>query len=122
MPTINQLIRQPRKSKKQAKRSSLAGAPQRRGVCNIVGTTPPKKPNSALRKYAVVTLSTREKVKAYIPGEGHNLREHSMVTVRGGKRHDLPGIELIIIRNSRDTAGVEKRRQGRSKYGTKKPK
>ena len=123
MPTIAQLVRNPRRKKKRRIGiNALGNSPQRRGVCNSVGTTSPKKPNSALRKIARVALSSGYKAKVYIPGEGHNLQEHSIVLVRGCKRKDLPGIRLAVVRNARDTAGVEKRRQGRSKYGAKKPK
>ncbi len=123
MPTINQLVRKGRKEVKAKKKTlALQGCPQRRGVCTRVYTTTPKKPNSALRKVARVKLTTGYEVTAYIPGEGHNLQEHSIVLVRGGRVKDLPGVRYHIIRGSLDTAGVEGRKQGRSKYGTKKPK
>ena len=123
MPTINQLVRFGRKS--QAKKTSapaLAGSPQRRGVCTRVYTTTPKKPNSALRKVARVRLTNGFEVTAYIPGEGHNLQEHSIVLIRGGRVKDLPGVRYHIVRGVLDTAGVQDRMQGRSKYGTKKKK
>ncbi len=123
MPTINQLVRKGRKEVKAKKKTlALQGCPQRRGVCTRVYTTTPKKPNSALRKVARVKLTTGYEVTAYIPGEGHNLQEHSIVLVRGGRVKDLPGVRYHIIRGSLDAAGVEGRKQGRSKYGTKKPK
>lgn len=123
MPTINQLVRTPRKPKKRkSKAPALEGNPQKRGVCIRVYTTTPKKPNSALRKVAKVRLSNGREVIAYIPGEGHNLQEHSVVLVRGGRVKDLPGVKYHIIRGVYDAAGVEKRRNSRSKYGTKKPK
>lgn len=123
MPTIAQLVRKPRqRPRKKNKVEALQGAPQRRAICNSLRTIKPKKPNSALRKIAEVTLSTGQKTKAYIPGEGHNLQEHAMVLVRGGKTKDLPGFNLRIVRGNRDLAGVAKRRQGRSKSGTKQPK
>lgn len=123
MPTINQLCRFKRiKLKEKSKSSALKGAPQARGVCTRVFTTTPKKPNSALRKVARVKLSTGFEVTAYIPGEGHNLQEHSVVLIRGGRVKDLPGVKYHIIRGALDTAGVEKRRQARSLYGTKRPK
>lgn len=123
MPTISQLIRKGRKvAVKKSKSAALKDCPQRRGVCTRVYTTTPKKPNSALRKVARVRLSTGIEVTAYIPGEGHNLQEHSMVFVRGGRVKDLPGVRYHIIRGAADTQGVEKRNQGRSKYGTKRPK
>lgn len=123
MPTINQLVRNPRKPKKRkSKAPALEGNPQKRGVCIRVYTTTPKKPNSALRKVAKVRLSNGREVIAYIPGEGHNLQEHSVVLVRGGRVKDLPGVKYHIIRGIYDAAGVEKRRNSRSKYGTKKPK
>ncbi len=136
MPTINQLVRKRRKDKKRKSKSPMLGiglnskdnvptvsnSPQKRGVCTRVGTKTPKKPNSALRKYAKVRLSNGKEVDAYIPGEGHNLQEHSVVLVRGGRVKDLIGVRYHIIRGTMDTAGVDKRRQGRSKYGTKKPK
>ncbi len=123
MPTINQLVRKGRQ--KIVKRSStpaLRGNPQKRGVCTRVWTVTPKKPNSALRKVARVRLTNGIEVTAYIPGIGHNLQEHSMVLVRGGRVKDLPGVRYHIIRGAEDAAGVEGRRRGRSKYGTKKPK
>ena len=123
MPTINQLVRNPRKPKKRkSKAPALEGNPQKRGVCIRVYTTTPKKPNSALRKVAKVRLSNGREIIAYIPGEWHNLQEHSVVLVRGGRVKDLPGVKYHIIRGVYDAAGVEKRRNSRSKYGTKKPK
>lgn len=123
MPTISQLIRKPRKKIwKKSKSPALVGCPQRRGVCTRVYTTTPKKPNSALRKVAKVRLSSGYEVIAYIPGEGHNLQEHSIVYVRGGRVKDLPGVRYHIVRGVADTQGVEGRKQGRSKYGTKRPK
>ncbi|MBI5414128.1 30S ribosomal protein S12 [Candidatus Peregrinibacteria bacterium] len=138
MPTINQLIRKPRKNLvRKSKCPALLftmntlktkevalnrGAPQRRGVCTKVTTMTPKKPNSALRKYARVRLTNGMEVNAYIGGEGHNLQEHSVVTIRGGRVKDLPGVRYHVVRGSLDTLGVEKRRRGRSKYGAKKPK
>lgn len=123
MPTISQLIRKPRKKlRKKSKSPALKGCPQRRGVCTRVYTTTPKKPNSALRKVAKVRLSSGYEVIAYIPGEGHNLQEHSIVYVRGGRVKDLPGVRYHIVRGVADTQGVEGRKQGRSKYGTKRPK
>ncbi len=123
MPTINQLVRKPRKKKvKKSKSPALEGNPQKRGVCIRVYTTTPKKPNSALRKVAKVRLSNGKEVVAYIPGEGHNLQEHSNVLVRGGRVKDLPGVKYHIIRGTLDAAGVEGRRNSRSLYGTKKPK
>ena len=136
MPTINQLVRNGRtdkvwKSKSPAlnkgfnslkKKSTDISAPQKRGVCTRVGTLTPKKPNSALRKYARVRLTNGIEVTAYIPGIGHNLQEHSVVLIRGGRVKDLPGVRYHIVRGALDTAGVDKRMQGRSKYGTKKPK
>ena len=136
MPTINQLVRKNRTKKTKKKKSPVLNigynskdkvqtrvdAPQKRGVCTRVGTMTPKKPNSALRKYARVRLSNNMEVTAYIPGEGHNLQEHSVVMIRGGRGKDLIGVRYHIIRGTLDTAGVEARRQGRSKYGTKKPK
>ena len=121
MPTIQQLVRKGRKSKK-AKESTpaLNGAPQRRGVCTRVFTTTPKKPNSALRKVARVRLSNGFEVTAYIPGEGHNLQEHSIVLVRGGRVKDLPGVRYKVIRGTLDTSGVSQRQQARSRYGAKK--
>lgn len=123
MATINQLIRKGREKKvRRSKSMALMACPQRRGVCTRVYTTTPKKPNSALRKVARVKLSSKIEVTAYIPGEGHNLQEHSIVLVRGGRVKDLPGVRYHIIRGALDAAGVENRRQGRSLYGTKKPK
>ena len=123
MPTINQLVRFGRKKiKKKTKSPALMGCPQRRGVCTRVMTITPKKPNSALRKIARVRLTNGIEITAYIPGEGHNLQEHSVVLVRGGRVKDLPGVRYHIIRGALDTAGVEKRKKARSKYGTKKPK
>ncbi|KRM13377.1 30S ribosomal protein S12 [Paucilactobacillus suebicus] len=136
MPTINQLVRKGRKSKSSKSKSPALSfgynsykkastsnpAPQKRGVATRVGTMTPKKPNSALRKYARVRLSNLIEVTAYIPGIGHNLQEHSVVLIRGGRVKDLPGVRYHIIRGVLDTAGVEDRRQSRSKYGTKKPK
>lgn len=136
MPTINQLVRKPRKSKtKQSDSPALnrgfnskkkqftnLNSPQKSGVCTRVGTMTPKKPNSALRKYARVRLSNNIEVNAYIPGIGHNLQEHSVVLVRGGRVKDLPGVRYHIVRGALDTSGVDGRRQGRSLYGTKKPK
>lgn len=136
MPTINQLVRKPRKSKIEKSESPALNrgfntlkrqptrvlSPQKRGVCTRVGTMTPKKPNSALRKYARVRLSNQIEVTAYIPGEGHNLQEHSVVLIRGGRVKDLPGVRYHVVRGALDTAGVTDRKQGRSKYGTKKPK
>lgn len=123
MPTINQLVRKGRvRSKKKTNTPALKGAPQKRGVCTRVYTSTPKKPNSALRKVARVRLTTGIEVTAYIPGIGHNLQEHSVVLVRGGRVKDLPGVRYHIIRGTLDTLGVEDRKQGRSKYGAKKPK
>ncbi|TGA96842.1 30S ribosomal protein S12 [Sporolactobacillus shoreae] len=136
MPTINQLIRQGRKSKIKKSTSPALNrgynsfkkaltddfAPQKRGVCTRVGTLTPKKPNSALRKYARVRLSNNIEVNAYIPGIGHNLQEHSVVLIRGGRVKDLPGVRYHIVRGALDTASVVDRKQGRSKYGAKKPK
>lgn len=123
MPTINQLVRLGRKCVKQKSSApALQGCPQKKGVCTRVFTTTPKKPNSALRKVARVRLSNKIEITAYIPGEGHSLQEHSVVLVRGGRVKDLPGVRYHIIRGALDAAGVEKRKQGRSKYGTKRPK
>ena len=136
MPTINQLVRKNRKDKTRKSKSPVLGigfnskdkkrtnqnSPQKRGVCTRVGTMAPKKPNSALRKYARVRLSNGREVDTYIPGEGHNLQEHSVVLVRGGRVKDLIGVRYHIIRGTLDTQGVNDRKQGRSKYGTKKPK
>jgi small subunit ribosomal protein S12 len=123
MPTINQLIRKGRKRiKSKSNTPALKGAPQKRGVCTRVYTSTPKKPNSALRKVARVRLTTGIEVTAYIPGIGHNLQEHSVVLVRGGRVKDLPGVRYHIVRGTLDTLGVEDRKQGRSKYGSKRPK
>ena len=136
MPTMNQLVRNRRKSKtkkskspvlnigynSREKKQTKLNAPQKRGVCTRVGTKTPKKPNSALRKYARVRLSNGKEVDTYIPGIGHNLQEHSVVLVRGGRVKDLIGVRYHIIRGTLDTAGVKDRKQGRSKYGAKKPK
>ena len=123
MPTINQLVRKSRdKVSKRNKVPALKSCPQKRGVCLRVYTTTPKKPNSALRKVARVKLTNGQEVTAYIPGEGHNLQEHSVVLIRGGRVKDLPGVRYHIIRGTLDTQGLEKRRQRRSKYGAKKPK
>lgn len=123
MPTINQLVRHGRKQVRYRSASpALMKCPQRRGVCVRVYTTTPKKPNSALRKVARVRLTNGIEVTAYIPGEGHNLQEHSVVAIRGGRVKDLPGVRYHIVRGSYDTAGVDKRRRSRSKYGAKKPK
>ena len=136
MPTVNQLVRNRRGKKTRKpkspvllvginniqKKQTKINAPQKRGVCVRVGTMTPKKPNSALRKYARVRLSNGMEVTCYIPGEGHNLQEHSVVLIRGGRVKDLIDVRYHIIRGAMDTAGIEKRRQGRSKYGTKKPK
>ena len=123
MPTINQLVRKGRRRlKKRSKSPVLEGCPQKRGVCLQVKTQTPKKPNSALRKVARVRLSNGKEITAYIPGEGHNLQEHSIVLIRGGRVRDLPGVRYHILRGTLDTAGVDNRHQGRSKYGTKRPK
>lgn len=136
MPTINQLVRKPRQSKikksdspalnkgfnSKKKKFTDLNSPQKRGVCTRVGTMTPKKPNSALRKYARVRLSNNIEINAYIPGIGHNLQERSVVLVRGGRVKDLPGVRYHIVRGALDTSGVDGRRQGRSLYGTKKPK
>ena len=136
MPTINQLVKKNRKDKKYKSKSPVlnvgynamtrkqtdAKGPQKRGVCTRVGTKTPKKPNSALRKYARVRLSNGKEVDCYIPGEGHNLQEHSVVLVRGGRVKDLIGVRYHIVRGTLDTQGVNNRKQGRSKYGTKRPK
>lgn len=138
MPTINQLVRSGRKSKKdkskapallytmnmmtQRRLRQMKGAPQKRGVCTVVKTMTPKKPNSALRKIARVRLTNGIEVTAYIPGEGHSLQEHSVVLVRGGRVKDLPGVRYHIVRGTLDTTGVNNRKQGRSKYGSKRPK
>jgi small subunit ribosomal protein S12 len=123
MPTINQLVRLGREELIfKSKSPALKNSPQRRGVCTRVYTTTPKKPNSAMRKVARVKLTTGMEVTAYIPGEGHNLQEHSIVMLRGGRVKDLPGVRYHIIRGTLDTQGVQNRKQGRSKYGAKKPK
>ncbi len=123
MPTINQLVKKGRKRiNKKTNTPALKGAPQKRGVCTRVYTSTPKKPNSALRKVARVRLTTGIEVTAYIPGIGHNLQEHSVVLVRGGRVKDLPGVRYHIVRGTLDTLGVEDRRQGRSKYGARRPK
>lgn len=123
MPTVNQLVKTGRQAARQKTNSpALKACPQRRGVCVRVYTTTPKKPNSALRKVARVRLTNGMEVTTYIPGEGHNLQEHSVVLIRGGRVKDLPGVRYHIIRGSLDTAGVSNRRQGRSKYGAKRPK
>ncbi|HEG8656262.1 TPA: 30S ribosomal protein S12 [Staphylococcus aureus] len=136
MPTINQLVRKPRQSKikksdspalnkgfnSKKKKFTDLNSPQKRGVCTRVGTMTPRKPNSALRKYARVRLSNNIEINAYIPGIGHNLQEHSVVLVSGGRVRDLPGVRYHIVRGALDTSGVDGRRQGRSLYGTKKPK
>ena len=123
MPTINQLIRKGRKRiVEKTKTPAMGGCPQKRGVCTRVYTSTPKKPNSALRKVARVRLTNKIEVTAYIPGEGHNLQEHSIVLIRGGRVKDLPGVRYHIIRGTMDTAGVADRTQRRSKYGTKRPK
>jgi len=131
VPTINQLVRKRRKLEKATrvvakgppqKRTALNGAPHKRGVCTRVYTTTPRKPNSALRKVARVRLTNGAEVTAYIPGEGHNLQEHSIVLIRGGRVKDLPGVRYHIVRGTLDAAGVNDRRQGRSKYGAKRPK
>lgn len=123
MPTINQLVRNSRERVSwKSKSPALEGSPQKRGVCTRVYTTTPKKPNSALRKVARVRLTNSIEVTAYIPGEGHNLQEHSIVLIRGGRVKDLPGVRYHIIRGTLDTQGVQDRKQGRSKYGAKRPK
>ena len=123
MPTIQQLVRKGRQAKlSKTKTPALKGSPQRRGVCTRVYTTTPKKPNSALRKVARVRLSSGIEVTAYIPGVGHNLQEHSIVLIRGGRVKDLPGVRYHIIRGTLDASGVDGRKNGRSKYGAKKPK
>jgi small subunit ribosomal protein S12 len=123
MPTIQQLIRKGRvRPVEKSKAPALDACPQRRGVCTRVYTVTPKKPNSALRKVARVKLTNGKEVNAYIPGEGHNLQEHSIVLVRGGRVKDLPGVRYHIVRGALDTAGVNDRKQGRSKYGAKRPK
>ena len=123
MPTTNQLVRKGRQTpQSKTKTPALRGAPQKRGVCTRVYTTTPKKPNSALRKVAKVRLTNQREVIAYIPGEGHNLQEHSVVLIRGGKVRDLPGVRYHVLRGVLDTQGVKDRRQSRSKYGAKRPK
>jgi len=123
LPTVNQLVRKGREVPRvKTKTPALRGAPQKRGVCTRVYTTTPKKPNSALRKVARVRLTNGMEVGAYIPGEGHNLQEHSVVLIRGGRVKDLPGVRYHVVRGSLDTAGVKDRKQGRSKYGAKRPK
>ena len=123
MPTINQLVRKGRKRiLKKAATPALMGNPQKRGVCTRVYTTPPKKPNSALRKVARVRLTNGREVNAYIPGEGHNLQEHSIVLIEGGRVKDLPGVRYHIVRGTLDTSGVSDRKTSRSRYGAKKPK
>ncbi|MBP9829552.1 MAG: 30S ribosomal protein S12 [Proteobacteria bacterium] len=123
MPTINQLIRKSREPKMDRNKvPALEACPQRRGVCTRVFTTAPKKPNSALRKVARIRLTNGYEVTGYIPGEGHNLQEHSVVLIRGGRVKDLPGVRYHIVRGSLDTQGVKDRKQGRSKYGAKRPK
>ncbi len=123
MPTISQLIRKGRKQTvKKSKSAALVNCPQRRGVCTRVYTTTPKKPNSAMRKVARVRLTNGKEVNAYIPGEGHNLQEHSIVLIRGGRVKDLPGVRYHLVRGALDASGVEGRMQRRSKYGTKRPK
>ena len=123
MPTLNQLVRKGRKKiRKKTKRAALRGSPQKRGVCLKVSTMNPRKPNSALRKVARVRLSNGMVITAYIPGIGHNLQEYSIVLVRGGSVKDLPGVRYHVVRGVLDTAGVEGRRRGRSRYGAKKPK
>ena len=123
MATVNQLVRKPRRSKVEKSDSvALQGCPQRRGVCTRVYTTTPKKPNSALRKVAKVRLTNQREVISYIPGEGHNLQEHSVVLIRGGRVRDLPGVRYHVLRGVLDTQGVKDRKQSRSKYGAKRPK
>lgn len=123
MPTINQLVRKGRRSvRKKNKAPALQKNPQKRGVCTRVYTTTPKKPNSALRKVARVRLTNGYEVTSYIGGEGHNLQEHSIVLIRGGRVRDLPGVRYHVVRGTLDTSGVDDRRRGRSKYGTKEPK
>lgn len=123
MPTLNQLVRKARvKARRKVKTPALQSSPQKRGVCVRVYTTTPKKPNSALRKVARVRLTNGIEVTSYIPGVGHNLQEHSVVLIRGGRVKDLPGVRYHIIRGTMDTAGVDDRRQGRSRYGAKRPK
>ena len=123
MATINQLVRKPRTRKKEKSNvPALNACPQRRGVCTRVYTTTPKKPNSAMRKVARVRLTSGAEVTSYIGGEGHNLQEHAVVLIRGGRVKDLPGVRYHVVRGSLDTAGVDSRRKGRSKYGAKRPK
>ena len=123
MPTVNQLVRKGRKAPvAKTKTPALRNAPQKRGVCTRVYTTTPKKPNSALRKVAKVRLTNQREVISYIPGEGHNLQEHSVVLIRGGRVRDLPGVRYHTVRGALDASGVAKRRQSRSKYGAKRPK
>ena len=123
MATVNQLVKKPRETQKRKSNvPALESSPQRRGVCTRVYTTTPKKPNSAMRKVARVRLTNGYEVSSYIGGEGHNLQEHSVVLIRGGRVKDLPGVRYHTVRGSLDTSGVNDRRQGRSKYGTKKPK
>ena len=123
MPTIQQLVRKGRTSKRRKEATpALKGAPQRRGVCTRVYTTTPKKPNSALRKVARVRLTSGAEITAYIPGEGHNLQEHSIVLIRGGRVRDLPGVRYHVLRGVLDASGVDERRRSRSKYGAKRPK
>jgi len=123
LPTINQLIKKGRKIiKRKSSTPAMQGCPQKRGVCTRVYTSTPKKPNSALRKVARVRLTNGIEVTSYIPGEGHNLQEHSIVLIRGGRVKDLPGVRYHVIRGTLDTSGVTERRQGRSKYGAKRPK
>ena len=123
MPTVNQIVRKGRKKvTKKTKTPDLKGSPQKRGVCTRVYTTTPKKPNSALRKVCRVRLTNGREVNAYIPGEGHNLQEHSVVLVRGCRRKDLPGVRYTVVRGTFDTQGLDKRRQRRSRYGAMKPK
>ena len=123
MPTINQLVRKPRKPiVKKSKSAAMQANPQKRGVCTRVYTTTPKKPNSALRKVAKIRLTNQREIIAYIPGEGHNLQEHSVVLIRGGRVRDLPGVRYHVLRGVLDTQGVKDRRQSRSKYGAKRPK
>ena len=123
MPTINQLVRKPRvRQVSRNKVPAMQGCPQKRGVCTRVYTVTPKKPNSALRKVARVRLTNQQEVICYIPGEGHNLQEHSVVMIRGGRVKDLPGVRYHIIRGTLDTQGIQDRRQRRSKYGAKRPK
>ena len=123
MPTINQLVRKPRQPiVKKSKSAAMQSAPQKRGVCTRVYTTTPKKPNSALRKVAKIRLTNQREIIAYIPGEGHNLQEHSVVLIRGGRVRDLPGVRYHVLRGVLETQGVKDRKQSRSKYGAKRPK